>query len=118
MGKEEEIAHTKEFLLFPQCFLLDQKIASQFVNIFDTISLLAAELEKNKIGISGKGLTKINSKLLATNLLQFCQSPQNDSRFQEQTRKDSQFPAALQLKKENKDNHYLAVFFFFTVCFK
>ena len=50
MGKEE-IAHTEQFLLFPQCFLLNQKIVSPFVNIFAVISLFAAELEEPKIGI-------------------------------------------------------------------
>ena len=45
MGKEE-IAHNEQFLLFPQCFLLNQKkIISPFVSIFDIISLYAAELE-------------------------------------------------------------------------
>ena len=53
MGKEE-IAHDEQFLLFPQCFLLNQKIVSQFVNIFNIISLFAAELEEPKNGISGK----------------------------------------------------------------
>ena len=55
MGKEE-IARNKQFLLFPQCFLFNQKIVSPFVNIVDIISLFAAELEEPKIGISGKGL--------------------------------------------------------------
>ena len=45
------------FFLFPQCFLLNQKLVSLFVNIYDIISLFAAELEEPKIGISGKGLT-------------------------------------------------------------
>ena len=44
VGKEE-IARNEQFLLFPQCFLLNQKIVSPFVNIFDIISLFAAELE-------------------------------------------------------------------------
>ena len=55
MGKGE-IAHNEQFLLFPQCLLLDQIIVSPFVYIFDIISLSAAELEEPKIGISGKGL--------------------------------------------------------------
>ena len=38
VGKEE-IARYEQFLLFPQCFLLNQKIASPFVNIYDIISL-------------------------------------------------------------------------------
>ena len=49
VGKEE-IAHNEQFLLFQQCFLLNQKIVSPFVNILD-ISLLAAELGETKIGI-------------------------------------------------------------------
>ena len=44
VGKEE-IAHIEQFLLLPQCFLLNQKIASPFVKIFDSIILFAAELE-------------------------------------------------------------------------
>ena len=52
-----EIAHIKQFLLFPQHFLLNQITVSPFVPIFDIISLFAAELTKCEIGISGKGLT-------------------------------------------------------------
>ena len=52
-----EIACNKQFLLFPQCFLLNQIIVSSFVHIFDIIPLFAAEFEKPKTGISGKGLT-------------------------------------------------------------
>ena len=48
VGKEE-IARNEQFLLFPQCFLLNQKMVSPFVNIFDIISLFAAELEEPKI---------------------------------------------------------------------
>ena len=47
MGKEE-IAHNEQFLIFPQCFLLNQKIVSSFVNIFNITSLFAAELEEPK----------------------------------------------------------------------
>ena len=46
-----EIALNKQFLLFPQCFILNQVIVSQFVHIFDIISLFAAEVEEPKIGI-------------------------------------------------------------------
>ena len=53
-----EIARNEQFLLFPQCFLLNQTIVSPFVHIFDIISLFATEFEKPKIGISGKGLRK------------------------------------------------------------
>ena len=48
---KEEIARNEQFLLFPQCFLLYQKIVSTFVNIFDIVSLFAAELEEPKIGM-------------------------------------------------------------------
>ena len=56
MGKGE-IGRNEQFLLFPQCFLLNQIIVSPFVHIFDIISLFAAEFKEPKIGISGKGLT-------------------------------------------------------------
>ena len=54
-----EIACIEQFLLFPQCFLLNQIIVSPFVRIFDIISLFAAELEEPKIGISDIGLNTI-----------------------------------------------------------
>ena len=54
-----EIARNEQFLLFPQCFLLNQIIASPFAYIFDIISLFADEFEEPKIGISGKGLNKV-----------------------------------------------------------
>ena len=50
VGKKE-IAHNEQFLLFPQCFLLNHKIVSPLVNICDIISLFAAELEEPNIGI-------------------------------------------------------------------
>ena len=50
VGKEE-IACNEQFLLFPQCFLLNQKIVSPFINISDIISLFAAELEEPKISM-------------------------------------------------------------------
>ena len=50
VGKEE-IARHEQFLLFPQCFLQNQKIVSPFVIISDIISLFAAELEEPKIAI-------------------------------------------------------------------
>ena len=52
-----EIARNEQFLLFPQCFLLNQIIVSPFDYISDIMSLIAAELEVPKIGTSGKGLT-------------------------------------------------------------
>ena len=59
MGKGE-IARNEQFLLFPQCFLHNQIIVSPFVHIFDIIFLFAAELEKPKIGLSGKEFTNWN----------------------------------------------------------
>ena len=53
-----EIAHKEQFLLYPQCFLLNHIIVSPFVHSFDIISLFAAEFEEPKIGISGKGLNQ------------------------------------------------------------
>ena len=61
MGREE-IARNQQFLLFPQCFLLNQKIVFPFVNICDIISLFADELDDPKIGLSGKG---VEDKVLA-----------------------------------------------------
>ena len=58
-----EIVRNKQFLLFPQCFLQKQINVSQFVHIFAILSLFAAELEKPKIGISGKGLRIVVCKL-------------------------------------------------------
>ena len=55
VGKEE-IARNELFLLFPQCFLLNQKNVSQFVNIFNIISLLAGDLEEPKISLRDKML--------------------------------------------------------------
>ena len=52
LGKGE-IARKEQFLLLPQCFLLNQTIVFPFVHIFDIISLFAAEFK----GTSGKGLT-------------------------------------------------------------
>ena len=48
---KEEIARKEQFLLFPQCFLLNQKILSPFVNIFDMIYSFVAKLEEPKIGM-------------------------------------------------------------------
>ena len=51
-----EIARNEQFLLFPQCFIFNQMIVSPSVRIFYIMSLFAAEFEKPKSGISGKGL--------------------------------------------------------------
>ena len=54
--RKEEIARNEQFLLFPECFQLNQKIIPPFVNIYDIISLFATELEEPKIGMSGTEL--------------------------------------------------------------
>ena len=62
-----EIAHNEQFLLFPQCFLLNQITVTLFVHIFDIISLFAAEFEEPKVGIQGKVSTHtINESRLCT----------------------------------------------------
>ena len=48
---KEEIAPNEQILLFPQCFLLNQKIVSPFCKTFDIISLFAAELDEPKTGM-------------------------------------------------------------------
>ena len=53
-----EIACNEQFLLFQQCFLLDQIIVYPIVHILDIISLFAAKFEEPKIGIYCKGLMK------------------------------------------------------------
>ena len=60
MGKGE-IACNEQFLPFPKCFLRYQIIVSAVVDIFDIISLFSVELEKSKIGISGKDLKLFES---------------------------------------------------------
>ena len=57
LGKGK-IAYNEQFLLFPQCFLLNQLTVSLFVHIFGIISLYPAELEEPKMGISGKELKR------------------------------------------------------------
>ena len=48
-----EIARNEQFLLFPQCFLLNKIIVSPSVHTFHIIPSFAAEFEEPKIGISG-----------------------------------------------------------------
>ena len=50
-----EIARHEQFLLFQQCFQLNQITLYRFIHICDNISLFAIELEEPKIGISGQG---------------------------------------------------------------
>ena len=64
--RKGEIARNEQFLLFPQCFLLNQIILSQVFHIFDIISLFAAEFEERKIDISGKGFKLTNRVSLNT----------------------------------------------------
>ena len=49
-----EIARNEQFLLYPQCLVLNQMTVSPFVHIFDIMSLFAVEMEEPKTGISGK----------------------------------------------------------------
>ena len=46
----------EQYLLLPQCFLINQKIVSLFVNIFDIEFLFAAEMVEPKIDMWGKEL--------------------------------------------------------------
>ena len=48
--EKEEIAHNEQFLLFPQCFQLNQIIVPHLSIFFYVILLFAAELEEPKIG--------------------------------------------------------------------
>ena len=50
-----EIAHNEQFLLLPQCFLLNQIIVSALVHSFDTTSLFDAEMENLKLAYQAKG---------------------------------------------------------------
>ena len=53
---KEKIARNEQFLLIPQCFLLYQKLVSPSVNIYDIISLFAAESGESKTWMWGKRL--------------------------------------------------------------
>ena len=65
-----EIARNEQFLLFPQCFLLNQIIASPFVHTFHIISLFAAEFEEPEFGIPGKELMSLDANQLYASLYQ------------------------------------------------
>ena len=58
VGKEE-IARNEQFLLFPQCFLLNQILVAHLSIFLTSLLLFAAELEEPKIGTRGKGLTSM-----------------------------------------------------------
>ena len=47
--EKEEIARNEQFLLFPQCFLLNQIIVFLIVSSFDIISSFVAEFEEHRI---------------------------------------------------------------------
>ena len=57
-----EIAQNEQFLLFPQCFELNQITVYTFVHIFEIISVFAFKLEQPKIGLSGKGLIHLTAR--------------------------------------------------------
>ena len=67
-----EIARDEQFLLFLQCFLLNQIIVSPFVHIFDIIFLFDAEFEEPKIGVSGKGLRMLYNNLISFRTFTLC----------------------------------------------
>ena len=67
--EKDEIARNEQFLLFPQCFQLNQITVSLFVHIFDITSLFAVELEQPKIGLSGNGLKRWDTPCLTRKTL-------------------------------------------------
>ena len=79
--RKGEIARNEQFLLFPQCFLLNQIIASPFVYIAGIISLFAAESEEPEIVISGKGL-RVPRSIIKTELLYPCFEEEMGKLFQ------------------------------------
>ena len=50
-----EIARDMQFLLFPQCFLLNQIIVSQFVHIFELQLSLLLNLQSLKLAYQVEG---------------------------------------------------------------
>ena len=66
-----EIAYNEQFLLFLQCFQVNQITVSSFVLIFCITSVYAVELEEPKIGILGKGLNKDDNLLCSSGLTIF-----------------------------------------------
>ena len=55
VGGKEEISQDEQFLLFPQCFLLDQTTVSSFVNIYDIISYLLLNWKSPRLAYEVKG---------------------------------------------------------------
>ena len=55
-GNRTNCSKKNKFLLYPQCFPLNQVTVPPFVHIFDIVSLFAAEFEEPEIGVSVKGL--------------------------------------------------------------
>ena len=76
LWENKKIARNEQFLLFPQCFLLNQILVSSFFHIFHIISLFPAEFEEPIIGIRGKEL-RSNSASIQNKLL----LPANDTSF-------------------------------------
>ena len=52
----EEIARNEQFLLFPQCFVLNKIIVPHLSIFLTSYFYLLLNMEEPKIGISGKGL--------------------------------------------------------------
>ena len=67
-----EIARYEQFLLFPQCFLLNQITVSPFALISDILSLFAAEFEEPKTSITGKGLDVYHMTILSPHIESCC----------------------------------------------
>ena len=72
MHQQQTAFENEQFFLFPQCFLLNQINVSLFMDIFDIISLFAAELEEPKIGILGKGLKLSSAKCFGLEESKIC----------------------------------------------
>ena len=65
LWEKEKLLVMNNFSFSPQCLILIQIILFPFVDIYDTISLFAAEFEEPKIGISGKELTSTSHNILS-----------------------------------------------------
>ena len=65
LWEKEKLLVTSNFS-FSHVFYSNQIIVSPFVNIFDIVSLFAAEFEEPKVGISGKGIMNVMLSLCHT----------------------------------------------------
>ena len=107
VGKEE-IARNEQFLLFLQCFLLNQNTVSPFVNTYDIISLFAAELEEPKIDMWDKGLIfkkVLTLPFLNRSTLIHTVNPESNT-FDIETSKENQ-------STKSPNSGFMNVFFFF-----